>query len=213
MHFLRALEERGVAPCLCGAVQRHRLDPALLDPTRQSCSRLMKAMAAGADATRRAVIEVLREFGFARGGGERSRRCCCRGEGCWRVWCRAGPSERLRAAEVSGPGGWTGSGSGVAQGLCWGVEALTGRMSFGAGCRIARCGLSLRAGRGVLQARQSGQDRRIDLQTMGRRRCGALRRTVGGVGFGGIGDLPGPGDMTRLAGELGCPLGEGMKLF
>ncbi|OYW54428.1 MAG: phosphatidate cytidylyltransferase, partial [Rhodobacterales bacterium 12-65-15] len=65
--FLRQLEGMGVTKvAFAGAVTRPRLDPALLDPdTAALLPRLMQAMAAGDDATLRAVIEIFSDFGFA----------------------------------------------------------------------------------------------------------------------------------------------------
>lgn len=64
--FLRDLTGRGIdRVVMAGAVHRPRLDPALIDPdTAALLPRLMQAMAAGDDATLRAVIALVQDFGL-----------------------------------------------------------------------------------------------------------------------------------------------------
>jgi len=64
--FLRDLGRRGIdRVVMAGAVDRPRLDPALVDPESAALiPALLKAMAAGDDATLRAVIALIQDFGL-----------------------------------------------------------------------------------------------------------------------------------------------------
>lgn len=64
--FLRALAGQGISRVvLAGAMDRPRLDPALIDPaTAELLPELMAAMADGDDATLRAIIALIEGFGF-----------------------------------------------------------------------------------------------------------------------------------------------------
>lgn len=210
--FLRALDDRGVGRVVfAGAVQRPRLDPGLLDPaTAELLPRLMQAMAAGDDATLRAVLEIFAEFGFAVAGVEEVAPGLLPGPGvlAGKVTPRD-EADAARAAEIVAALGAVdvGQGAVVAQGLCLGVEALPGTDALLAA--VAGIG-ALRPdparGRGLFyKAAKPGQDRRIDLPTLGP----DTLRAVAAAGLGGVAfeagsviclDLPG---MQRLAGELG----------
>jgi UDP-2,3-diacylglucosamine hydrolase len=210
--FLRALERDGIDQVIfAGAVARPRLDPALLDEaTAALLPRLMAAMAVGDDATLRVVIELFEEFGFAVVGVD---------EIATVLLPRAGvlagsvtprdEADARRAAEIVAALGAVdvGQGAVVAQGLCLGVEALPGTDALLA--QVADI-VALRPdplrGRGLFfKASKPGQDRRIDLPTIGP----DTLRAVAGAGLGGVAfqagsviclDLP---LMQRLAGELG----------
>lgn len=210
--FLRALEDRGVGRVVfAGAVQRPRLDPALLDAaTAELLPRLMQAMAAGDDATLRAVLEIFAEFGFAVAGVEEVAPALLPGPGvlAGSVTPRD-EADAARAAEIVSALGAVdvGQGAVVAQGLCLAVEALPGTDAMLAA--VAGIG-ALRPdptrGRGLFyKAAKPGQDRRIDLPTLGPETL----RKVAAAGLGGVAfqagaviclDLAG---MQRLAGELG----------
>jgi DUF1009 family protein len=210
--FLRALERDGVGQVVfAGAVTRPRLDPALLDEATASLlPRLMQAMEAGDDATLRAVIEVFEEFGFAVAGVEDVAPALLPGPGVLAGTLTArDEADAGRAAAIVAALGAVdvGQGAVVAQGLCLGVEALPGTDALLA--QVAGIG-ALRPdparGRGVFyKGAKPGQDRRIDLPTLGPdtlRASSAAR--LGGVAFqaGSVIclDLP---EMRRLAGELG----------
>jgi DUF1009 family protein len=210
--FLRALEDRGVSRVVfAGAVQRPRLDPALLDPsTAELLPRLMQAMAAGDDATLRAVIEVFEEFGFAVAGVEDVAPSLLPGAGVLAgVVAERDKADAARAAAIVAALGAVdvGQGAVVAQGLCLGVEALPGTDALLA--QVA--GISaLRPdpgrGRGVFyKAAKPGQDRRIDLPTLGP----DTLRAVAAAGLGGVAFQAGSvicldlAEMQALAGELG----------
>jgi DUF1009 family protein len=211
--FLRLLEDRGVSRVVfAGAVQRPRLDPALLDPgTAELLPRLMQAMAAGDDATLRAVVEVFEEFGFAVAGVEAVAPSLLPGAGVL-----AGSvtdrdrADAARAAEIVAALGAVdvGQGAVVAQGLCLGVEALPGTDALLESVAGLKPGLRPDPARGrglVYKAAKPGQDRRIDLPTLG-------PETVRGAAAAGLGGIVWEAgsvicldlsEMQRLAGESG----------
>ena len=210
--FLRALERDGVGQVIfAGAVTRPRLDPALLDEATASLlPRLMAAMAQGDDATLRVVIELFEEFGFSVVGVDQVAPALLPGAGV--LAGSVGPrdeADAARAAAIVAALGAVdvGQGAVVAQGLCLGVEALPGTDALLA--QVAGIG-GLRPdparGRGVFyKAAKPGQDRRIDLPTIGPETL----RGVAAAGLGGVAVQAGSvicldlAEMRRLAGELG----------
>lgn len=211
--FLRALERDGIDQVIfAGAVTRPRLDPALLDEaTADLLPRLMQAMAAGDDATLRVVIELFEEFGFTVVGVEAVAPALLPGAGV--LAGAVGPRDKAdatRAAEIVLALGAVdvGQGAVVAQGLCLGVEALPGTDALLA--QVAALPTGLRPdparGRGVFyKAAKPGQDRRIDLPTIGP----DTLRAVAEAGLGGVVFEAGSvicldlAEMQRLAGQLG----------
>lgn len=211
--FLVALEDRGVTRVIfAGTVERPRLDPALLDPhTAEMLPRLMAAMAQGDDATLRAVIGIFEEFGFTVVGiGDVAPALIPAAGVLAGAVAAVDAADAARAAGIVAALGAVdvGQGAVVAQGLCLAVEALPGTDAMLAAVAGLKPGLrpDPARGRGVFyKAAKPGQDRRIDLPTLG---VETLRR-VAEAGLGGIVweagaviclDLPG---MQRLAGELG----------
>jgi UDP-2,3-diacylglucosamine hydrolase len=210
--FLRALERDGVDQVVfAGAVTRPRLDPALLDEgTAALLPRLMQAMSAGDDATLRVVIELFEEFGFTVVGVETVAPALLPGAGV--LAGSVGPREEAdaaRAAAIVAALGAVdvGQGAVVAQGLCLGVEALPGTDALLA--QVAGIG-ALRPdparGRGVFyKAAKPGQDRRIDLPTLGP----DTLRAVAAAGLGGVAFQAGSvicldlAEMRSLAAEFG----------
>jgi DUF1009 family protein len=210
--FLRALERDGIDQVIfAGAVTRPRLDPALLDEaTAALLPRLMAAMAAGDDATLRVVIELFEEFGFTVVGVETVAPALLPGAGV--LAGTVGPrdeADATRAAEIVVALGAVdvGQGAVVAQGLCLGVEALPGTDALLA--QVAGIG-TLRPdparGRGVFyKAAKPGQDRRIDLPTIGPETI----RAAAAAGLGGVAFQAGSvicldlAEMRVLAGKLG----------
>lgn len=187
--FLRALERDGIEQVIfAGAVTRPRLDPALLDEaTAGLLPRLMQAMAAGDDATLRVVIELFEEFGFRIVGVEEVAPALLPGAGVLSgTLSPRDEADVARAAEIVAALGAVdvGQGAVVAQGLCLGVEALPGTDALLA--QVAGIG-PLRPdparGRGVFyKAAKPGQDRRIDLPTIG-------PETLRGAAAAGLGGL------------------------
>jgi UDP-2,3-diacylglucosamine hydrolase len=210
--FLRALERDGVRQVIfAGAVTRPRLDPALFDEaTAALLPRLMAAMAAGDDATLRVVIELFEEFGFAVAGVEDVAPALLPEAGvlAGTITPRDEADAARAAAIVTALGAVdVGQGAVVAQGLCLGVEALPGTDVLLT--QVASIG-ALRPdparGKGVFyKAAKPGQDRRIDLPTLGPDTLQhAAAAGLGGVAFeaGSVIclDLP---DMQALARKLG----------
>jgi UDP-2,3-diacylglucosamine hydrolase len=210
--FLRALERDGVRQVIfAGAVTRPRLDPALLDEaTAALLPRLMAAMAAGDDATLRVVIELFEEFGFTVAGVEDVAPALLPGAGvlAGTITPRDEADAARAAAIVAALGGVdVGQGAVVAQGLCLGVEALPGTdvlLTQVAGIGALRPDPA--RGKGVFyKAAKPGQDRRIDLPTLGPDTMQyAAAAGLGGVAFeaGSVIclDLP---DMQATARKLG----------
>jgi DUF1009 family protein len=210
--FLRALERDGVGQVVfAGAVTRPRLDPALLDEaTAGLLPRLMQAMAAGDDATLREVIAVFEDFGFAVVGVEAIAPALLPGAGvlAGTVTSRDEADAARAAAIVTALGAVdVGQGAVVAQGLCLGVEALPGTDALLA--QVAGIGAlkpDPARGRGVFyKAAKPGQDRRIDLPTIGP----DTLRAAAAAGLGGVAFEAGSviclelAEMQRLAAELG----------
>ena len=188
--FLRLLEDRGVRRVIfAGAVQRPRLDPALFDPsTAQMVPRLLAAMQAGDDASLRVVLEIFEEAGFAILGVADVAPALVPGPG---LLCGA-PSERdsadaTRAAAIVAALGAVDVGQGVvvAQGLCLAVETLPGTDAMLAAVAAIPATLRPDPGRGrglFYKAPKPGQDRRIDLPTLG---VETIRRAAA-AGLGGV---------------------------
>lgn len=172
--LFRALQDAGVQTVtFAGAVQRPRLDPAMFDAaTAQLVPRLVAAMAQGDDATLRAVIALFEEAGFTVAGTAQIAPQLVPGPGILSGAPTAQDrADADRAAAIVAALGAVDVGQGcvVQQGLCLGVEVLSGTDALLAS--IAPLG-DLRPdatlGRGVFyKAAKPGQDRRIDLPTLG----------------------------------------------
>ncbi|MES2664877.1 MAG: UDP-2,3-diacylglucosamine diphosphatase LpxI [Pseudomonadota bacterium] len=168
--FLRALEDAGVTRvAFAGAVQRPRLDPSLFDPqTAQMVPRLLAAMQAGDDATLREVLAIFEDAGFAILGVADIAPGLVPGAGvlCGAV-TPAQDRDATRAAAIVAALGAVDVGQGcvVAQGLCLAVEALPGTDAMLA--QVAALGAGLGRGGLFYKAAKPGQDRRIDLPTLG----------------------------------------------
>ncbi len=173
--FIDRLQDLGIRRVVfAGAVRRPHLDPSLFDPfTAAMVPRLLRAMQSGDDATLREVIAIFEEAGFEVVGADRIAPDLVPGEG---VLGRYDPTDADRAdveraeAIVAALGFVdVGQGAVVAQGLCLAVEALPGTDAMLA--EAARHG-GLRpdphgSGGVMLKAVKPGQDRRIDLPTLG----------------------------------------------
>lgn len=211
--FLRHLGDHGVERVVfAGAVQRPALDPALIDPeTVTLLPRMLHAMAAGDDATLRVVIDLFVEAGFAVAGVEDVAPALLPGPGilAGAITPRDEADAARAAAIVAALGAVdVGQGAVVAQGLCLAVEALPGTDAMLAGVASLKPGLrpDPAKGRGLFyKAAKPGQDRRIDLPTLGP----ATVRAVAKAALGGLAFEAGSvicldlAEMQRLAGELG----------
>lgn len=187
--FLRRLEDQGISRVVfAGAVQRPRLDPSLFDPhTAQMVPRLLAAMQAGDDATLRAVLAIFEEAGFEVVGVPDIAPDLVPGAGLLAGNILAvDDADAARAAVIVAALGAVDVGQGcvVAQGQCLAVEALPGTDAMLAAV-AAMAGLrpDLAQGRGVFyKAAKPGQDRRIDLPTIGVATVDAVAR----AGLAGI---------------------------
>ncbi|MDO5657871.1 MAG: UDP-2,3-diacylglucosamine diphosphatase LpxI [Paracoccus sp. (in: a-proteobacteria)] len=187
--FLDWLEDQGVTRvCFAGAVQRPRLDPEAFDArTAALVPRILAAMGQGDDGALREVIAIFEEAGFAVEGVATLAPDLIPGAGILAgAPTPAAEADAARAAQiVSGLGALDlGQGAVVAGGLCLAVETLPGTeamLSF-----VAHHG-----GRGGVfyKAPKPGQDRRIDLPTIGPDTVDqAARAGLSGIAFeaGGV---------------------------
>jgi DUF1009 family protein len=170
--FLRLLEDQGVTEVtFAGAVQRPRLDPSLFDPqTAQMVPRLMAAMQAGDDATLREVIAIFEESGFNVVGVDTISPDLLPAAGLYAGEINAAIEQDAARAEtiVTALGAVdVGQGCVVARGLCLAVEALPGTDAMLA--QVGQIAPTLRPAGGVFyKSSKPGQDRRIDLPTLGK---------------------------------------------
>lgn len=172
--FLDNLLDQGVGRVVfAGAVQRPRLDPEAFDArTAQLVPRIMMAMQGGDDAALRTVLEIFEESGIV---------ICSVSEILPDLVPQEGlltgqPSEADRrdadrGAQILAVTGGLDIGQGVvvAQGLCLAIETLPGTaamLDFVA--RNSAMRPDPKGARGVFyKAPKPGQDRRIDLPTLG----------------------------------------------
>ena len=197
--FLDHLTDLGItAVTFAGAVQRPRLDPALFDPaTAQIVPRLTEAMRGGDDATLRVVLALFEEAGFSVQGVRDIAPDLVPGPGVLAAELAAMDEADANRAEaiVAALGAVdVGQGAVVQQGLCLGVEVLSGTDALLATVRDLPAALrpDPARGRGVFyKAPKPGQDLRIDLPTLG-------PATVIAVAEAGLGGL------VRQAGGVIC---------
>lgn len=185
--FLNHLADRGITRVtLAGAVSRPRLDPSLFDAaTAQLVPHLLAAMQGGDDATLRAVVALFEEAGLQVLGVESLAPDLLPGPGVLAgdlpAWAEA---DAARAATIVAALGTVDVGQAcvVSGGLCLAVEALPGTDAMLA--QVAALPQALRPrGRGLLyKAAKPGQDRRVDLPTVG-------TGTLAGVAAAGLAGL------------------------
>jgi UDP-2,3-diacylglucosamine hydrolase len=170
--FLNLLEDHGVSRVtFAGAVQRPRLDPSLFDPqTAQMVPRLLAAMQAGDDATLREVIAIFEESGFEVVGVDSIAPDLLPVAGLYAGEITAAIEQDATRAEaiVNALGAVdVGQGCVVASGLCLAVEALPGTDAMLA--QVAQIAPALRPTGGLFyKSSKPGQDRRIDLPSLGK---------------------------------------------
>jgi UDP-2,3-diacylglucosamine hydrolase len=188
--FLDLLAARGItAVTFAGAVTRPRLDPALIDPaTAQLLPRLMGAMGQGDDATLREVIAIFEEFDLAVLGVADIAPDLMPGPGLYAgtlTPADAPDADRATAIVAALGAVDVGQGAVVQQGLCLGVETLAGTDALLASVATLPPGLrpDPALGKGLFfKAAKPGQDRRIDLPTLGP----ATVARAADAGLGGI---------------------------
>lgn len=187
--FLDELADQGVTRAVfAGAIRRPRIEPELFDPrTMAIVPKILMGMQSGDDAALRAVLDVFEDAGIAIASVDQILPELVPAEGV----LAGEPTPRdqkdaARAAEiVQGLGALDiGQGAVVAQGLCLAVEALPGTQAMLDFTRL-HAGLKPdpNGPRGVLyKAPKPGQDRRIDLPTIGPETV----EQAAGAGLGGI---------------------------
>ena len=185
--FLRHLGDRGITRVsFAGAVSRPRLDPSLFDAaTAQLVPHLMAAFAGGDDAALRAIIALFEDSGMAVEGVETLAPGLLPAAGLLAgalpVWAEA---DAIRAEAIVAALGAAdvGQGAVVAGGLCLALEALPGTDVMLAQVAALPDGLRPK-GRGLFyKAAKPGQDRRVDLPTIGP----ATLRAVAAAGLAGV---------------------------
>ena len=187
--FIDHLLAQGITEvAFAGAVQRPRLDPAIFDPaTAQLVPRLLAAMQGGDDSTLREVIALFEESGLTVQGVAAIAPDLLPGPGL--LAGQLTPTDEADAARAAAIVAALGSvdvgqGAVVAQSLCLAVEALPGTDAMLAS--LASMPATLRpASRGLLyKAAKPGQDRRIDLPTLGPESLTlAAKAGLGGIAF------------------------------
>ena len=170
---LRDLSRRGIEDIVfAGAVRRPRLDPALFDPaSAQLVPRLLAALQNGDDATLREVIAIFEDDGFRILSVPDIAPALLPGPGLLAGHItKRDEADATRAAAIVAALGAVdvGQAAVVVQGQCLAVEALPGTDAMLRD--VARMGErpDPAQGRGLLyKAAKPGQDRRIDLPTIG----------------------------------------------
>ena len=187
--FLRHLGDHAITRVtFAGAVSRPRLDPALFDAaTAQMVPQLMAAFAAGDDATLRAIIALFEDCDIAVEGVESLAPQLLPAAGL--LAGKLSPEAEADAARaeavVAALGAAdVGQGAVVAAGLCLAVEALPGTDIMLA--QVAALPETLRPKhRGLFyKAAKPGQDRRVDLPTLGPATVSAVAKAgLAGIAF------------------------------
>ena len=173
--FLDALADRGVSRVVfAGSMRRPRIEAELIDArTATLVPRLLGALQSGDDALLRAVIAIFEDWGFTVIGADAVAPDLVPAAGL----LTGDPSDADRADAARAAGIVAalgpldlGQGAVVAQGLCLAVETLPGTdaMLDFAALHAGALRPDPKAGRGVFyKAPKPGQDRRIDLPTLG----------------------------------------------
>lgn len=169
----RLVDEGVTRVVFAGAIRRPRLDPEMFDPrTAQMVPRILSALQSGDDGALREIIAIFEEWGMQVAGVEDVLPGLVPGAGV--LAGEPGPADRRdaeRAAAIVAALGPldVGQGAVVAQGQCLAVETLPGTaamLAFAATHKTLRPDPS--GARGVFyKAPKPGQDRRIDLPTLG----------------------------------------------
>lgn len=188
--FLDHLAKEGVTRVVfAGALRRPAIEPELIDPRSATLvPRLLGAFRQGDDTLLRTVIAIFEEWDFAVVGAADISPDLVPGPGVLAgAPSEADRADAARAAEIVAALGPLdiGQGAVVAQGLCLAVESLPGTdamLAFVA-AHAGRLRPDPKGARGVFyKAPKPGQDRRIDLPTLGPDTVtGAARAGLAGV--------------------------------
>lgn len=172
--FLDQLLDDGIERVVfAGAIRRPRLDPEAFDSrTAQLIPRILMAMQSGDDAALRAVLDIFEEQGLTICGIDEVLPDLIPGEGILAgIPSEADRRDVARACEIlrAASGLDIGQGVVVAQGQCLALETLPGTAAM---LEFAGRHIGLRpnpnGAKGVFyKAPKAGQDRRIDLPTLG----------------------------------------------
>ncbi|MFN3524824.1 MAG: LpxI family protein [Paracoccus sp. (in: a-proteobacteria)] len=172
--FLDQLIDTGISRVVfAGAVRRPRLDPEAFDPrTAQLVPRILAAMQSGDDAALRTVIEIFEEHGLTISSVAEICPDLVPAEGVLTgTPSEADRRDADRGAQILAATGALdlGQGAVVAQGLCLALETLPGtRAMLDFATHHAHLRPDPNGARGVfVKAPKPGQDRRIDLPTLG----------------------------------------------
>ncbi len=204
--FLDRLHDLGVARVVfAGAVRRPRFEAELFDArTAVLVPRLLAAREAGDDAALREVIAFFEEAGFAVIGPHDIAPDFVPGAGVLGAHAPSDADRRdaARASAVLAALGSAdvGQGAVVAQGQCLAVETLPGTDAMLAWVAAVAGGFKPDPGgaRGVLlKAPKAGQDRRIDLPTVG-------PATVAGAAAAGLAGIAFEAGSTLLLDPVAC---------
>ena len=187
--LLHALQDRGITEVVfAGGVQRPRLDPSLFDPaTAQLVPRLLAAMQAGDDGTLREILGIFEDHDLTIRAIPDIAPALLPGPGLLAGHLTPrDEADAARAADIVAALGAVdvGQGACVAQGQCLAVEALPGTDAM-----LQSVAAMQRPdpaqGRGLYyKAAKPGQDRRIDLPTIGPQTLALTAAAgLGGVAF------------------------------
>lgn len=166
--FLRYLQDENITDVIfAGAVQRPNLDPSLFDSqTAQMVPRLLAALGAGDDGALRVVIDIFEEHGFAvRGVSDVARHLIPPAAIYAGQITDQDRHDATRAEAIVTAMGAVDIGQGcvVARGQCLGVEVITGTDAM-----LATVASIPRPAKGLFyKSAKPGQDRRMDLPTLG----------------------------------------------
>lgn len=167
--LLQQLQARGVTEiCLAGAVRRPPVDPAAIDTaTRPLIPRLTAALSRGDDGALRAVVEIFEAAGFAMRAAQELRPDLLPEAGCL---SSREPSEEARADSARGAEIVAAlSAADVGQGcVVLKRQALAIESAYGTDWMLASLTARPDTAGGVLvKMPKDGQDRRVDLPTIG----------------------------------------------
>lgn len=212
--FLQDLAGRGIARvALAGAIDRPRLDPALIDPaTAALLPRVLPALAGGDDRLLTAVIGLIEDFGLRVTGLAELAPGLLAAEGALtRPPTPAEAADAARGAAVLAALGPVDVGQAVcvAGGLVLGIEAIYGTDALLADVAARRATREPQRGGVLVKRAKPGQDARADLPVIG-------PDTVAGAvaaGLSGIALQAGAVVILERAGTLAAARAAGLAVW